>query len=128
MHQLKTESIDRVIRRQKKETRRECKLLLLGAGESGKSTVIKHMRFIHGDGYKVNDQRIFIKHVYQNCLSSIQKLINAMKQVIIPMDLAGRTIGILKALSPEDLKKVPRIQKKSQGSKKSQKSEKVLMV
>ena len=105
MHQLKTESIDRVIRREKKETRRECKLLLLGAGESGKSTVIKHMRFIHGDGYKVNDQRIFIKHIYQNCLSSIQKLINAMKQVIIPMDLAGRTIGTLKALSPKGLKK-----------------------
>ena len=104
MHELKTESIDRVIRRQKKEARRECKLLLLGAGESGKSTVIKHMRFIHGDGYKVNDQRTFIKHIYQNCLSSIQKLINAMKQVIILMDLDGRTIGTLKALSPKGLK------------------------
>ena len=51
------------------------------------STVIKHMRFIHGDGYKVNDQRTFIKYIYQNVLTSIQNLIKAMKQVIFPMDL-----------------------------------------
>lgn len=30
-----------------------------GAGESGKSTLVKQMKIIHGDGYKVNELNSF---------------------------------------------------------------------
>jgi len=83
MRQQTHEAIERLLRKQKREARRELKLLLLGTGESGKSTFIKQMRIIHGDGYTIDDQKNFIKYIYQNVLTSIQNLIKAMKQLQI---------------------------------------------
>ena len=65
--------------------KREVKLLVLGMEDSGKSTLIKQMRLIHGDGYTLCEQKSFIKYIYQNVLTSIQKLIKAMKQVTFPV-------------------------------------------
>ncbi|XP_015236959.1 PREDICTED: guanine nucleotide-binding protein subunit alpha-11-like [Cyprinodon variegatus] len=69
--------IDAILRREK-ENNRELKLLLLGTGESGKSTFIKQMRIIHGKGYSDSDRKAFIKLVYQNVITAIQALIEAM--------------------------------------------------
>ena len=76
-------AIERQLRKQKREARRELKLLLLGTGESGKSTFIKQMRIIHGDGYSDEDKKNSIRFIYQNVLTSIQNMIKAMKQVIL---------------------------------------------
>lgn len=70
--------IEKELRKYKRDARKELKLLLLGTGESGKSTFIKQMRIIHGKGYNDEDKRSFIKLVYQNILTSIQNLVNAM--------------------------------------------------
>ncbi|XP_032873476.1 guanine nucleotide-binding protein subunit alpha-14 [Amblyraja radiata] len=70
--------IERQLRRDKKDARRELKLLLLGTGESGKSTFIKQMRIIHGDGYSDEDRRNFTKLVFQNIFTAIQAMIKAM--------------------------------------------------
>jgi len=77
------EQINRELRRHKKDARRELKLLLLGTGESGKSTFIKQMRIIHGDGYDDDDKRGFIKLVYQNILTSILNMTAAMQTIHI---------------------------------------------
>ncbi|XP_012291006.2 guanine nucleotide-binding protein subunit alpha-14 [Aotus nancymaae] len=70
--------IERQLRRDKKDARRELKLLLLGTGESGKSTFIKQMRIIHGSGYSDEDRKGFAKLVYQNIFTAIQSMIRAM--------------------------------------------------
>uniref|UniRef100_A0A8C9L9H3 G protein subunit alpha q n=1 Tax=Pavo cristatus TaxID=9049 RepID=A0A8C9L9H3_PAVCR len=57
------DEIERQLRRDKRDARRELKLLLLGTGESGKSTFIKQMRIIHGSGYSDEDKRGFTKLV-----------------------------------------------------------------
>ncbi len=67
--------INAELRKYKRQTRKEYKLLLLGAGESGKSTFIKQMRIIHGTGYSVSDRRGFIKLVYENVVVGMQKLV-----------------------------------------------------
>uniref|UniRef100_A0A673N1N8 Guanine nucleotide-binding protein subunit alpha n=2 Tax=Sinocyclocheilus rhinocerous TaxID=307959 RepID=A0A673N1N8_9TELE len=72
------DEIERQLRRDKKDARRELKLLLLGTGESGKSTFIKQMRIIHGSGYSEEDRRGFTKLVYQNIFTSLQAMIRAM--------------------------------------------------
>ncbi|CAM5114803.1 unnamed protein product [Eretmochelys imbricata] len=70
--------IERQLRRDKRDARRELKLLLLGTGESGKSTFIKQMRIIHGSGYTDEDKKSFTKLVYQNIFTAIQAMIRAM--------------------------------------------------
>lgn len=70
--------IDRQLKKDKRDQRRELKLLLLGTGESGKSTFIKQMRIIHGSGYSDEDRRGFIKLVYQNIFMSMQTILRAM--------------------------------------------------
>lgn len=72
------QEIERQLRRDKRDARRELKLLLLGTGESGKSTFIKQMRIIHGSGYSDEDKRSFIKLVYQNIFMAMQSMIRAM--------------------------------------------------
>jgi guanine nucleotide-binding protein G(q) subunit alpha len=57
--------------------------VFLGTGESGKSTFIKQMRIIHGDGYSDDDKRGFIKLVYQNIFMAMQSMIWAMDQLSI---------------------------------------------
>ncbi|XP_017269093.1 guanine nucleotide-binding protein subunit alpha-14 [Kryptolebias marmoratus] len=71
-------AIEEQLRRDKKDSRRELKLLLLGTGESGKSTFIKQMRIIHGGGYTDEDKRSYAKLVFQNIYTSMQTMVRAM--------------------------------------------------
>ncbi|XP_043916805.1 guanine nucleotide-binding protein subunit alpha-14 [Protopterus annectens] len=71
--------IERQLKRDKRDARRELKLLLLGTGESGKSTFIKQMRIIHGAGYTDDDRKAFIKLVFQNIFTAMQSMIKAME-------------------------------------------------
>ncbi|XP_061881803.1 guanine nucleotide-binding protein subunit alpha-14-like [Entelurus aequoreus] len=71
--------IEKQLKRDKKDSRRELKLLLLGTGESGKSTFIKQMRIIHGGGYSEEDKRSYAKLVYQNIYTSMQTMLRAMQ-------------------------------------------------
>ncbi|XP_060089400.1 guanine nucleotide-binding protein subunit alpha-15-like [Heteronotia binoei] len=76
--------INRLLQEQKKREKQELKLLLLGTGESGKSTFIKQMRIIHGVGFSEEDRKGFAKVVYQNIFSCIQAMIKAMETLQIP--------------------------------------------
>ncbi|XP_058138251.1 guanine nucleotide-binding protein subunit alpha-11 [Dasypus novemcinctus] len=75
--------IEKQLRRDKRDARRELKLLLLGTGESGKSTFIKQMRIIHGAGYSEEDKRGFTKLVYQNVFTAMQAMVRAMETLKI---------------------------------------------
>ncbi|XP_064411634.1 guanine nucleotide-binding protein subunit alpha-14 isoform X2 [Latimeria chalumnae] len=75
--------IEKQLRRDKKDARRELKLLLLGTGESGKSTFIKQMRIIHGSGYTDEDRKGFTKLVYQNIFTAMQAMVRAMETLRI---------------------------------------------
>ncbi|XP_036434447.1 guanine nucleotide-binding protein subunit alpha-14 [Colossoma macropomum] len=77
------QEIDKQLRRDKKDSRRELKLLLLGTGESGKSTFIKQMRIIHGSGYTEEDKKSFTKLVFQNIVTAMQSMIRAMEMLKI---------------------------------------------
>nr|XP_015197928.1 PREDICTED: guanine nucleotide-binding protein G(t) subunit alpha-2-like [Lepisosteus oculatus] len=62
------------------------KLLLLGAGESGKSTIVKQMKIIHQDGYSEQECLEFRAIIYGNILQSIVAIIRAMSTLGIDYD------------------------------------------
>ena len=55
--------------------KRDIKLLLLGSGESGKSTIVKQMKVIHGNGYSVHERRQFRPVVVCNTIQSLFAII-----------------------------------------------------
>ncbi|XP_038597288.1 guanine nucleotide-binding protein G(t) subunit alpha-3 [Tachyglossus aculeatus] len=57
---------------------RTVKLLLLGAGESGKSTIVKQMKIIHKNGYTEQECMEYKAVVYSNTLQSILAITKAM--------------------------------------------------
>jgi len=72
------QEIEKQLKNDKRNARKELKLLLLGCGESGKSTFIKQMRIIHGSGYSDEDKKGFTKLIYQNVVMAMQSMIKAM--------------------------------------------------
>jgi GTPase SAR1 family protein len=50
------------------------KLLLLGAGESGKSTLFKQMISIYGKGYPEAERKTFIPIIFNNIITSMKTL------------------------------------------------------
>ncbi|XP_056629133.1 guanine nucleotide-binding protein subunit alpha-14 [Triplophysa dalaica] len=77
------QEIEKQLRKDKSNSRKEMKLLLLGTGESGKSTFIKQMRIIHGTGYTDEDKKDFIKLVHQNIIFAMQAMCRAMETLSI---------------------------------------------
>ncbi|XP_061428886.1 guanine nucleotide-binding protein G(t) subunit alpha-3-like isoform X1 [Lethenteron reissneri] len=59
--------------------KRTIKLLLLGAGESGKSTIVKQMKIIHKNGYSEAECLEFRAIIYSNTLQSILAIVRAME-------------------------------------------------
>ncbi|KAI4902301.1 hypothetical protein NFI96_034722 [Prochilodus magdalenae] len=57
------------------------KLLLLGAGESGKSTIVKQMKILHQGGYTKEEQIAFKAIIYGNILQSALALIRGMEML-----------------------------------------------
>ncbi|XP_037121590.1 guanine nucleotide-binding protein subunit alpha-11-like [Syngnathus acus] len=74
-----SKEIERRLRLDKKENERSIKLLFLGTAESGKSTFLKQIRILHGNGYTEAQRMTFIRMVCQNIITSIQALIEAMR-------------------------------------------------
>ena len=57
------------------------KLLLLGAGESGKSTLFKQMISLYGKGYPEDERITYKPIVYQNTITAMQILLNYCDQL-----------------------------------------------
>lgn len=53
------------------------KLLLLGAGESGKSTLFKQMIKLYGTGFGETERKTFVPIIYNNVVTSMQTLLEA---------------------------------------------------
>ncbi|BGP56320.1 hypothetical protein JCM8202_005281 [Rhodotorula sphaerocarpa] len=65
--------------------RRDVKLLLLGTGESGKSTVLKQMRLHHVGGYSNEERDGYREIVYANLIQSMQVVIEALHDLNMPL-------------------------------------------
>jgi len=80
---MRSKEIDRNLRVDGDKQSREVKLLLLGAGESGKSTIVKQMKIIHEDGYSKDECLQYKAVVYSNTLQSLITIVKAMGKLKI---------------------------------------------
>ncbi|KAJ3107528.1 guanine nucleotide-binding protein subunit alpha [Phlyctochytrium planicorne] len=80
----KSKAIDKDLRREQLETETMIKLLLLGSGESGKSTVLKQFRLIHGVGFNDTERRSFKPAIAANVIQCSKVLVEAMETLQIP--------------------------------------------
>ncbi|XP_029990361.1 guanine nucleotide-binding protein G(i) subunit alpha-2-like [Sphaeramia orbicularis] len=86
----RSKMIDKNLREDGEKAAREVKLLLLGAGESGKSTIVKQMKIIHEDGYSEDECKQYRAVVYSNTIQSIVTIIKAMANLKIDYEEAAR--------------------------------------
>ena len=90
----KSKQIDRQIKSDQRKMQQEVKLLLLGAGESGKSTFLKQMKIIHGVVFEPEHLKEFRKIIYQNMIKGMRVLVDAQRKLGIELgDPANRLAG-----------------------------------
>ncbi|CAG8433736.1 10428_t:CDS:2 [Diversispora eburnea] len=82
----KNEEIENQIKKDKLSMRNEIKMLLLGAGESGKSTILKQMKLIHDGGYSPEERESFKEIIFSNTVQSMRVILEAMEVMNIPFD------------------------------------------
>ncbi|XP_007421675.1 guanine nucleotide-binding protein subunit alpha-13 [Python bivittatus] len=82
--QRKSKEIDKCLYREKTYVKRLVKILLLGAGESGKSTFLKQMRIIHGQDWDRPAREEFRATIYSNVIRGVRVLVDAREKLHIP--------------------------------------------
>jgi guanine nucleotide-binding protein G(i) subunit alpha len=65
---------------------KEIKVLLLGAGESGKSTIFKQMKIIHHEGFSQEEREQFRDTIYGNILKAMKSLVENSLALDIPVE------------------------------------------
>ena len=90
----RSKQIDRQIKSDQRKMQQEVKLLLLGAGESGKSTFLKQMKIIHGVVFEPEHLKEFRKIIYQNMIKGMRVLVDAQRKLDIELgNPANRQAG-----------------------------------
>lgn len=74
-------AIDRELDRARQQEELKVKLLLLGAGESGKSTIFKQMRILHGSPRTEDDLRMYGVVVRSNVITAMRKLCQLLRNL-----------------------------------------------
>jgi len=69
----------------KKKLNDEIRLLLLGAGESGKSTILKQMKILHNGGFNPEEKNENINLIHNNIHESVQNTVIASTTLKLPL-------------------------------------------
>ncbi|KAG0167630.1 guanine nucleotide-binding protein subunit alpha [Apophysomyces sp. BC1034] len=80
------QEIEAQIKKDRAHMRTEIKMLLLGAGESGKSTILKQMKLIHDGGYSLEERESFKEVIFSNTMQSMRVTLEAMNALGIDFE------------------------------------------
>ena len=78
--QARNRRINKELEDQAKQAKREHKLLLLGAGESGKTTLFKQMKLVHGNKLPVEERLTYVVQIHENIIRNLRILANNVDQ------------------------------------------------
>lgn len=74
----RNDEIENQLKRDRMMAKNEIKMLLLGAGESGKSTVLKQMKLIHHGGYSEQEKDSYKEIIFSNTIQSMRAILDAL--------------------------------------------------
>lgn len=80
------DAIEQELYLEKQREKNEIKLLLLGAGESGKSTVLKQLKLLHQGGFTHRERRQYSQVIWADAIESMKILIIQARKLNIPLD------------------------------------------
>jgi len=80
--------IEKQLQKDKQTYRATHRLLLLGAGESGKSTIVKQMRILHVHGFDNEERKLKIEDIKRNVKDAILSITGAMNSIKPPVPVA----------------------------------------
>ncbi|RKO97265.1 hypothetical protein CXG81DRAFT_26405 [Caulochytrium protostelioides] len=81
----KNDDIDNQLKKDRMALKNEVKMLLLGAGESGKSTILKQMKLIHDTGFSEDDRSAYREIIFSNTVQSLRVILEAMVKMGITL-------------------------------------------
>ncbi|KAH7920636.1 guanine nucleotide binding protein, alpha subunit [Leucogyrophana mollusca] len=79
--QWRSDKIDRQIDEDSKQFRKELKILLLGSGESGKSTIVRQMKIFRQNGLSRDELMTYRPTIYKNTVDSARAIVLAMREL-----------------------------------------------
>ena len=94
-----SKQIDKLLKNDWEKQMDEIKILLLGAGESGKSTIFKQMKILHLNGFDQEEKLKYKSLVYSNTIESLNVILKAMHSLQIPFALSQTKLELEKFLS-----------------------------
>ncbi|KAJ7798557.1 G-protein alpha subunit-domain-containing protein [Mycena olivaceomarginata] len=77
----RSDAIDHQIIEDSIRYKKDCKILLLGSGGSGKSTIVKHLKIIHQAGFDTRERSEYRTTIYKNVLDSAATLARVVRRV-----------------------------------------------
>uniref|UniRef100_A0A8C9WVF6 Guanine nucleotide-binding protein G(Olf) subunit alpha n=1 Tax=Sander lucioperca TaxID=283035 RepID=A0A8C9WVF6_SANLU len=96
--------IEKQLQKERQAYKATHRLLLLGAGESGKSTIVKQMRILHVNGFNAEEKKQKIQDIRKNVKDAIVTIVSAMSTLIPPVPLANPEdqfrIDYIKSIAP----------------------------
>ncbi|XP_033642587.1 guanine nucleotide-binding protein G(s) subunit alpha-like [Asterias rubens] len=88
----RSKQIDRYLKDERKKykdyVKKTMRLLLVGAGESGKSTIVKQMKILHQGGYSDVERKEFVHIIRGNLRDAILTITGSMQTLQPAIDLA----------------------------------------
>eukprot|EP01102_Stenamoeba_stenopodia_P002057 TRINITY_DN11828_c0_g1_i1.p1 TRINITY_DN11828_c0_g1~~TRINITY_DN11828_c0_g1_i1.p1 ORF type:complete len:355 (-),score=96.66 TRINITY_DN11828_c0_g1_i1:128-1192(-) len=82
--------IENELRKTKRKMETEIKLLLLGAGESGKSTIAKQMKMIYLNGFTEEERKSYKEIIHSNVVLSMRTLLLACEKLEIELSAEAK--------------------------------------
>uniref|UniRef100_G3NY38 Guanine nucleotide binding protein (G protein), alpha transducing activity polypeptide 2 n=1 Tax=Gasterosteus aculeatus aculeatus TaxID=481459 RepID=G3NY38_GASAC len=99
----KSKELEKQLQEDADKDSKTVKLLLLGAGESGKSTIVKQMKILHQGGYTKEEQLEFRAIIYGNILQSVLAIVRGMEMLWIFLCLQNLSDSIEEGTMPAEL-------------------------
>ncbi|XP_065144071.1 guanine nucleotide-binding protein G(olf) subunit alpha [Paramisgurnus dabryanus] len=81
--------IEKQLQKERQAYKATHRLLLLGAGESGKSTIVKQMRILHVNGFNAEEKKQKILDIRKNVKDAIVTIVSAMSTLTPPVSIGN---------------------------------------